>query len=199
MVFKDVIVKQDATFERLFGEKWQIVSRINKIDEESLLSGIRLKVPMDLVLAQEHSFFEENWKFIEKLIYEYPFFPKELVQERKTQKLILVNLKEQFLGCYEYGELKFSCPISSARQNHSTPTGRYTIFYKSPYHISTFYGDPMPWTLGFTKYHAIHAGPLPGYPDSHGCVRLFYNDAKRVYYWANFGTVVLVVNSFEEL
>lgn len=126
-------------------------------------------------------------------------FPKDLVQEREIPKLILVVLEEQLLGVYENGELKFCYPVSTGRSAKPTPLGRFKIFYKSKYHISTIYGDPMPWMLAFTKYHALHAGDISKPYASHGCVRLFLWDAERLYFWANNGTTVLIVDSFSIL
>lgn len=139
--------------------------------------------------------------------------PKELTQEKKVSKLILVIIHEQFLGGYEYGKLEFSYPISSGIEKGLTPSGyleegkesptirgRFKIFYKSTYHVSSIYGLPMPWMLAFTTDgHAIHAGKLLGYPGSHGCVRLLKKDAKNLFTWADIGTIVLVVDSFKDL
>ncbi|MBD3282107.1 MAG: L,D-transpeptidase family protein [Candidatus Portnoybacteria bacterium] len=134
-----------------------------------------------------------------------------LNEEKETPKLILVIIDEQIMMGYEYGKLKFSYSISSGVEeglspDHvlndlgdcSTPRGRFSVFYKSEYHISSIYGDPMPWMLAFTRRgHCIHGGELPGYPASHGCVRLAGENAERVFYWADIGTVVLIVDSLK--
>lgn len=181
--FRYIEVKKGDTFLKLFGDKWEIVSRINKIDEFHLLPGTVLKVPLDWESAQE-----------------YPFFPKTLEQEIGTPKLILISLEEQFLAGYEYGKLKFWYSISSGMENYRTPCGRFEVNKKDANYWSRKYKQPMPYTLMFTKWgHAIHHGALRGRPSSHGCVRLLLVDAKSLYSWATKGTVVLVVDSFKEL
>jgi len=88
IVFKEVIVKSGDTYESLFQENWDIIAHINGIDKKSLKPGIKLKVPLDLFLIKD----AENWEYEKKILFEYPFFPKHLINEAKTPKLILVVL-----------------------------------------------------------------------------------------------------------
>ena len=64
--------------------------------------------------------------------------------------------------------------VSTGRPGHPTPTGVFDILEKEKDHVSTIYkGAEMPWMERLTWTGiAMHAGDLPGYPDSHGCVRL---------------------------
>lgn len=179
--FRYVKVKQNDTFWKLFKDKWEIVSRINKIDKWHLLPGKTLKVPLDWELAKK-----------------YPFFPEFLEQEKEVPKLILVVIQEQFLAGYEFGQLKFWYPISSGRKGYPTPMGKFKVSGKERHGYSHIYKTPMPWTLAINKLYALHGGQLPGYPASHGCIRLFLEDAAKLYQWAQVGTIVLIIGSFEE-
>lgn len=64
--------------------------------------------------------------------------------------------------------------ISSGKRGYRTPTGEYTVMEKQRYHHSNLYDNaPMPYMQRLTDYGlALHGGYLPGYPASHGCVRL---------------------------
>ncbi len=176
--FTYVKVKPGDTFFGLFQDKWEIVSRINKVDKYGLAPGMVLKVPLDWELAKK-----------------YPFFPEFLPEETKTPKLILVVIQEQFLAGYEFGELKFWYPISSGRKGYPTPMGRFKIIGKERYGYSYIYKSPMPWTLSINKLYALHGGQLPGYPASHGCIRLFLEDAQKLFEWAEIGTKILIIDT----
>jgi len=84
-------------------------------------------------------------------------------------------------------------------REHVTPTGDYEVARKHKDHKSSKYpepdgGWPMPWALRFNgNAYWIHAGDMVGRPASHGCVRLFYDDAKELFEWADIGTKVKVV------
>ena len=64
--------------------------------------------------------------------------------------------------------------VSTGRPGHSTPTGVFTILQKQIEHYSSKYDSaPMPYMERITWYGvALHAGHLPGYPASHGCIRM---------------------------
>src|SRR3546814_12301464 len=73
--------------------------------------------------------------------------------------------------------------ISSGTAGHETPTGIFTILQKKVDHKSNLYDDaPMPYMQRLTwSGIAMHAGNLPGYPASHGCIRLPLDFAERLY------------------
>jgi len=110
-------------------------------------------------------------------------------------------LDRQFAGAYEGGELVASYPMSSGKEGFRTPTGNYGVTKKDEDHVSSKYpepdgGWPMPWALRFKgTLYWMHGGDLPGYPASHGCVRLFPRDAEALFSWAEIGTPVRVVRS----
>jgi lipoprotein-anchoring transpeptidase ErfK/SrfK len=125
-------------------------------------------------------------------------FPKKL-ETKKIPKLILISLKEQALANYHYGQLVSYYPISSGRKGRSTPVGEFKIINKTKMGFSARYNSLMPWVMSLNKLYALHAGELPGYPDSHGCVRLSDADAQELYNWAEIGTPVWIIRSLESL
>jgi hypothetical protein len=86
--------------------------------------------------------------------------------------------------------------VSTGKKGHETPTGVFTILQKHREHKSTLYDDaPMPFMQRLTwDGVALHAGKLPGYPASHGCVRLPMEFAKRLFALTTYGITVIVAN-----
>jgi hypothetical protein len=86
--------------------------------------------------------------------------------------------------------------VSTGKKGHETPTGVFTILQKNKDHRSSLYNDaPMPWMQRLTwDGIALHAGKLPGYPASHGCVRLPDEFAKRLFAVTDFGITVIIAN-----
>jgi len=125
-------------------------------------------------------------------------FPEKLEIE-KIPKLILVSLKEQVLANYENGNIISRYPISSGKKGRPTPIGKFKIISKEKRGFSQKYKSPMPWTMAWSELYALHAGELPGYPDSHGCVRLLNKDAEELYGWTEIGTPVWIVRSLNLL
>lgn len=144
-----------------------------------------------------------------------------LVDQGDTRnRKIVVSLKEQRAYLYHHGELVAESPISSGRKGDRTPTGRFRVIEKDIDHRSSLYGDyvrdgevvrenvdireggrpsgskfvgvPMPYFLRFSGAYGIHAGKLPGYPASAGCIRLPQRQAKRFYDAVRIGTPVHV-------
>lgn len=176
------LVKPGDTFFKISGKKWETVARLNRISEYSLLAGIKILVPLDIDLAEE----------IDPL-------PKFLNSRKK--KLILINLNEQALGIYENGSLIDWFPISTGRKGLETPTGDFFVRKKDDDHVSSSYpkphgGAPMPDALDFLSgLYWIHGGDLPGFPASHGCVRLSPEDARKLYVWSDIKTPVKIVDT----
>jgi hypothetical protein len=88
--------------------------------------------------------------------------------------LVIVNLATQRLIVFRNGTPIAASTISSGKTGHETPTGVFTILQKAKEHYSKTYNNaPMPNMQRLTwKGIALHAGNLPGYPASHGCIRL---------------------------
>ena len=87
---------------------------------------------------------------------------------------IVVSIERQMAYVYRAGTLIGVSTVSTGRRGHSTPTGSFTILQKNRRHFSNLYNNaPMPNMQRLTWGGiALHAGALPGYPASHGCIRL---------------------------
>lgn len=109
---------------------------------------------------------------------------------------MLVSLGEQQIQVYRGTELIETSPISSGKRGHSTPTGVFSILEKKRKHFSNLYDDaPMPFMQRLTwSGVALHVGKLPGYPASHGCIRLPRPFAKSLYSMTERGMHVVVTN-----
>ena len=77
---------------------------------------------------------------------------------------------------------------------HTTPTGVFQILQKNKDHYSSTYNNaPMPYMQRLTwRGIALHAGDLPGYPASHGCIRMPAHMAERFFHESPYGTPVSV-------
>lgn len=135
---------------------------------------------------------------------------------------IRINRNEQKAYFYKNGELVGVAPISTGSSKHTTPPGTFKVTQKSPDHASSLYGRivdkatgatinadadsrkdkpgpgqqfvgaPMPHFLRFNYGIGMHAGHLPGYAASHGCVRMPKRMAKKFFENAEVGTPVIV-------
>ena len=110
--------------------------------------------------------------------------------------VIVVSLDEQRLYVYRNGVAIGDSAISSGRSGHETPSGIFTILQKDRDHRSNKYDDaPMPYMERLTwDGVAMHGGTLPGYPASHGCVRLPHDFARRLFAITSRGDTVVVAN-----
>ena len=120
--------------------------------------------------------------------------------------LIVISLSTQTAIVLKDGELWDSTGVSTGRKGKETPTGIFPILQKKVHHRSTLYDDaPMPYMQRLTwDGIALHAGYVPGYPASHGCIRLPRSFAKKLYgITGHTSTIVLVtdeaVNSADEV
>ena len=85
-------------------------------------------------------------------------------------------------------------PVSTGMPGHPTPMGVFSVIQKDRYHHSTIYsGAPMPFMQRITWGGvALHAGYLPGYPASHGCIRMPEAFAIKMWGWTKMGARVIV-------
>lgn len=110
--------------------------------------------------------------------------------------LVVISLPEQQAYVYRNGVLIGRTTISSGRAGHRTPTGVFTVLEKQRRHFSNIYkGAPMPFMERLTwSGIALHGGKLPGYPDSHGCIRLPKEFSELLFGVTRVGTTVVVAN-----
>ncbi len=111
--------------------------------------------------------------------------------------LVVVNLKTQRATVYRNGIPIGASTVSTGRPGRETPTGVFTILQKEVVHHSSLYDDaPMPYMQRLTwRGVALHAGHLPGYPASHGCIRMPLGFARLLYGVTRLGMTVVVTDS----
>jgi lipoprotein-anchoring transpeptidase ErfK/SrfK len=135
---------------------------------------------------------------------------------------IVISLPKQRAYLMLGDEIVIDSPISSGKRGHSTPSGHFSVIEKDPDHRSNIYGDfvdssgrivragisskidsapsgthyvgaPMKWFMRLTDGGVgMHVGILPGYPASHGCIRMPPDGAKVFYDNVKIGTPVAV-------
>ncbi|MBU2582962.1 MAG: L,D-transpeptidase family protein [Alphaproteobacteria bacterium] len=110
---------------------------------------------------------------------------------------LLVSLQRQRVVVYDKNGPVTTAPISSGTRGHRTPTGVFTILQKRVRHYSNLYGGaPMPNMQRITwSGIALHAGHLPGYPASHGCIRLPYSFSSSLFKMTEMGSRVIVTDA----
>jgi lipoprotein-anchoring transpeptidase ErfK/SrfK len=140
---------------------------------------------------------------------------------------VIINLSEQRAYLIEGGKVSLVSPIASGKPGWSTPTGSFSVISKDIDHRSQSFGliidgsgriasssatpgthvpsgfhyqpAPMPYYMEFTAAIGMHAGYLPGYPASHGCVRMPRDLAERFFERVNIRTPVTVDGSTHNL
>jgi hypothetical protein len=114
--------------------------------------------------------------------------------------LVYVDLGRQLATVYRNGIRIGVSTISSGRHGYETPTGVFTILEKNKEHISHKYNDaPMPYQERLTWGGvALHAGGLPGYPESHGCVHLPMAFSKLLFDSMPLGGTVIIAGGHED-
>lgn len=107
---------------------------------------------------------------------------------------VIVSIAKQRATLFSNGVRIAEAPISTGVANHPTPMGVFSVISKSRYHRSNIYsGAPMPYMQRITwSGIALHQGPLPGFPASHGCIRLPEAFAVKLWAISKIGTRVIV-------
>lgn len=153
-----------------------VFMKVNRLDVRHFPAGKTVLLPVDTEKAAE-----------------YVPIP-ETLPDGRGEREIRVYLDRQYFGAYEKGRLAFWGPVSTGGRRHATPTGRFVVLSKQRYKRSIKYDHaPMPFSLQFYGGYFLHQQSLPGYPASHGCVRLLRNDAERLFDWARIQDAVTVV------
>lgn len=117
-----------------------------------------------------------------------------LAAQSTAPLLIVVSIKKQQVRVYDINGEIASSQISSGKPGHDTPMGVFSILEKNVYHVSNIYsGASMPYQERITwSGIALHAGQIPGYRASHGCVRLPYSFARKLYGMTKVGNRVVI-------
>ncbi len=112
---------------------------------------------------------------------------------------IVISLSTQRAFVYRGSTMIAASTISSGKDGKDTPLGTYPILQKNEVHRSNLYNDAsMPFMQRLTwDGIAIHAGRNPGFPDSHGCIRVPLGFAKQLFGVTTLGTTVTVTDDFE--
>jgi hypothetical protein len=107
---------------------------------------------------------------------------------------VIISLGEQMAYLYRGDQLVAVSTVSTGTEKNPTPTGIFSVLAKKPMHRSIKYDNaPMPFMQRIDEYGvALHAGHLPGYPASHGCIRLPAEFAKRLYGVTDLGATVMI-------
>ena len=140
---------------------------------------------------------------------------------------VIINLSEQRAYLIEGGKVSLISPIASGKPGWSTPTGNFSVIRKDIDHHSQSFGEvidgsgrmantnatpgthvprgshyqpaPMPYYMEFSQAIGMHAGYLPGYPASHGCVRMPRDLAERFFERVKIRTPVKVEGNAQDL
>ncbi|HKY82041.1 MAG TPA: L,D-transpeptidase family protein [Sphingobium sp.] len=107
---------------------------------------------------------------------------------------LIISIERQRMHVYSGDRLIGSASVSTGTKGHRTPTGEFPILQKREWHRSNIYSNaPMPFMQRLTwDGIALHAGHNPGYPASHGCIRLPTAFAKKLFALTQIGTLVRV-------
>lgn len=143
-----------------------IFMKVNRVDKRHIPVGKTVLLPIDVQKASR-----------------YVPVP-ELLANSRGEREIRIFLDRQYFGAYEKGRLLFWGPVSSGRKTYRTPPGKFFVNYKQRHKLSIKYDNaPMPFSINFYGGYFMHQQSLPGYPASHGCVRLLMTDAERLFNW----------------
>jgi lipoprotein-anchoring transpeptidase ErfK/SrfK len=112
----------------------------------------------------------------------------------KGETRVVVDLYKQMAFVYRADQLIGVTTISSGKKGRETPLGYWSIQAKKPMHFSRKYDNaPMPFMQSIDDHGiALHAGKIPGYPASHGCVRLPHKFAQKLYTLTKIGSKVVI-------
>lgn len=119
---------------------------------------------------------------------------KEAGAKPQGPLVIVVSIDRQKMTVYDSTGVFAESPVSTGMKGHSTPMGVFSVIQKHKFHHSNIYsGAPMPYMQRITwSGVAMHAGALPGYPASHGCIRMPMAFAMKMWNWTRMGARVIV-------
>jgi lipoprotein-anchoring transpeptidase ErfK/SrfK len=110
-----------------------------------------------------------------------------------AQVRIEISLSAQQATLYKNGLAVLRTEISSGQAETPTPTGQFVVTDKKRHHVSSLYPAKMPFFMRLScKDFGMHEGHLPGYPASHGCIRLPGDSARKLFRDVPIGTLVTI-------
>jgi hypothetical protein len=121
-------------------------------------------------------------------------FESRITGEPVEPIIAIVSLRSQRITVYDSNGWIVRAPVSSGQKGRETPAGIFSVVEKQAEHYSNLYDDAyMPHMQRITwSGIALHGGPLPGYPASHGCVRMPYDFARLLFGVTKLGMRVIV-------
>ena len=124
-------------------------------------------------------------------------FESRIAGEPVEPMMAIVSLRNQRITAYDAKGWILRAPVSSGQKGRETPAGIFSVIEKQAEHYSNLYDDAyMPHMQRITwSGIALHGGPLPGHPASHGCIRMPYDFAKRLFGMTKLGMRVIVAPS----
>jgi lipoprotein-anchoring transpeptidase ErfK/SrfK len=119
---------------------------------------------------------------------------KETAAKAHGPLIIAVSIDQQKVRIYDANGFFAASPVSTGMKGHSTPMGVFSVIQKHRLHHSNIYSNaPMPYMQRITwSGVAMHAGVLPGYPASHGCIRMPTAFAVKMWNWTKMGARVII-------
>lgn len=161
----------DSLFAQYSNEELQTILALNRIQKNRVRAHQKLIIP-DCAAAS----FDD-----------YSPFPEHFPEMACFPKVVIIAQRIQAFALYQHGDLVKWGPVSTGKYSTQTPNGLNYGNYKAKRKISTV--DPswiMPYYFNFMNDDGIgtHQYSLPGFPASHGCVRMQVEDAKFIYKWA---------------
>lgn len=162
----------DSFKTRFSEEEKNIIFALNRVDAWRLDPGDQLVIP-DTLTGD---------------LMDYSPFPNKIEILDSIPKAVLISRRVQAVALYEKGKMIEWGPASTGKESTQTPAGLYYGNYKAKRKVSTINKDwIMPYYFNYMNYEGIgtHKYSLPGYPASHGCVRLREQEAVSIYNWAD--------------
>lgn len=119
---------------------------------------------------------------------------KETGAKPQGPLVIAISIDRQKVTIFDANGVFAQSPVSTGMKGHPTPMGVFSVIQKHKFHHSNIYSNaPMPYMQRITwSGVAMHAGVLPGYPASHGCIRMPMAFAVKMWNWTRMGARVIV-------
>ena len=192
--------------------------RIETSGRVALLAGLSVALMASAWPGEANAAVPPRWSVGNTSGYEPPSKAKKVEKARGTKKAraskkdrevkaagpaippgplqIVVSIDSQRATLYANGSPVAQSAISTGTRGHPTPMGVFSIIQKNRHHVSNLYGAKMPYMQRLTwSGTALHQGPLPGYPASHGCIRLTDEFAQLLWTTTKIGARVIVTRS----